>query len=78
MQSYPSPLFEIVLKEQVFFHLKCKAISSTNLTLHEEGAKLFFPFKCTFILPTRFLPFNDSQLAKMEKSIPDMSLPWNL
>ena len=22
--------------------------------------------------------FNDSQLAKMEKSIPHMSLPWNL
>ena len=22
--------------------------------------------------------FNGSQLAKMEKSIPDMSLPWNL
>ena len=25
-----------------------------------------------------FQPFNGSQLAKMKKSIPDMSLPWNL
>ena len=51
MQSYPSPSIEILGKEQAFFHLKCKAISSTNLPLHEEGTKLFF-LKCTVILPT--------------------------
>ena len=25
----------------------------------------------------KMMSFNDSQLPKMKKSIPDMSLPWN-
>ena len=30
------------------------------------------------VIGVYFAPLNGSQLAKMKKSIPDMSLPWNL
>ena len=48
-------LFEIVGKEQFkkkFFHLKCKVISPANLSLHEEGVKLFSSFNTQLSFPT--------------------------
>ena len=49
----------------------------TNIGLYYQIAKTSQDWHHFYHYGSR-LRFNGSQLAKMKKSIPDMSLPWNL
>ena len=54
--------------------------NSTQGTLQsfDIGTYFFSLLQCKNCSSVGFSAFNGSQLAKMKKSIPDMSLPWNL
>ena len=58
------------------FWFKKKNVGS-GLILGSVGLRQYNNFFLA-LLSSKVIDLNGSQLAKMKKSIPDMSLPWNL
>ena len=77
------PLMQLSVKLVKLYNIEnfCTILGNYSLLFVTKLQRIeFFLLSSNFLVPPLYPPknINGSQLAKMKKSIPDMSPPWNL